>query len=651
MAEINSQIYNTIEGELVTSRSDDGSILSISSSTIKATDEHQFVELDSMLFYYSSPYLDDIMDTEFKELVPPQDLIDAQQSIIPPGMILISQSDWLATESLVLNLHEDLIVSKSYFDNEIYILKAENTSLDSIVKYVDQAASTILDKQIVKYSDPFSKHFPNNLSPENEKSFNEFWVVLNATRAVFDIPFSSIIESRVPIASRTSSYVDYTYEVVASMSAQNGIKPYVSKIITHETDVNYKTAYSDKYLFDSFYYGAYIFENPDTVTALLGERQYLLNVTKSLREEITRLHVILSGGGGGEGITVIPSIVTINENQEINCTLKYGALPYRIDNAPESEIAIASINGETLVIKGIKEGNTHLLIKDATVKNFATVGIIVSNKEVYFDENQFAKMSLTFVDYSGKFDVSDLGVTISHVTFPSGKYTWTHKPIWTPEQAEWKYIQEAKIPPGYIKIDFSKNIDPNDVEEIWYNENGPTFPYEDRKYVDVKLINNLNVANIDEKILYFGPPGNVSSNKQINITFRHYVENINTGNLILILKQDINSSWWWRYDDVTITVRSRLHPEKFNKQIRPPLYSQSDRSNEIQFTEVPPGLIDIIFSEELKPINVTKLEWYQDLFYYQPIDLPIPIIPFTTLTVEHLTNADSQLSISFKGDY
>jgi len=167
MAEINSQIYNTIEGELVTSRSDDGSILSISSSTIKATDEHQFVELDSMLFYYSSPYLDDIMDTEFKELVPPQDLIDAQQSIIPPGMILISQSDWLATESLVLNLHEDLIVSKSYFDNEIYILKAENTSLDSIVKYVDQAASTILDKQIVKYSDPFSKHFPNNLSPEN----------------------------------------------------------------------------------------------------------------------------------------------------------------------------------------------------------------------------------------------------------------------------------------------------------------------------------------------------------------------------------------------------------------------------------------------------------------------------------------------------
>ena len=106
MSEINSQTYLGFSGSFIPERDINGNLLSITSSQQILNDETQFFEVGTVLGYYTSSYLDDTVDKTFSELLFTDDNLNIR---IPPGAVLISESQLLELEETIILLESQVI--------------------------------------------------------------------------------------------------------------------------------------------------------------------------------------------------------------------------------------------------------------------------------------------------------------------------------------------------------------------------------------------------------------------------------------------------------------------------------------------------------------------------------------------------------------
>jgi len=126
---LNQQTYlSYYTSSLEPVRDENGNIISITSSEHPINEVSQFVERSSIYTYYTSSYLGQIFDFDFKELGVSSDERSNEPPVIPPNMLLISQSeyDYLTgtVSSLQIKVSELEIITGS-LEAQIVILEEQ----------------------------------------------------------------------------------------------------------------------------------------------------------------------------------------------------------------------------------------------------------------------------------------------------------------------------------------------------------------------------------------------------------------------------------------------------------------------------------------------------------------------------------------------
>lgn len=135
MAILNSETYlSYYTSSLEPVRDQNGNIISITSSEHQINEVEQFVERSSIYTYYTSSYLGQIFDFEFKELSVSSDEKTIQAADIPPGAIIISQSEY-----------DYLITTNSSLQIEVEQLKTVTGSLYETIDYLELTIESLLE--------------------------------------------------------------------------------------------------------------------------------------------------------------------------------------------------------------------------------------------------------------------------------------------------------------------------------------------------------------------------------------------------------------------------------------------------------------------------------------------------------------------------
>jgi len=134
MEVINNNTYITIEGPIEPIRDENGNIVSVTSSEHKINEVSQFVERNSIYNYYTSSYLEQILDLEFKELGVSSDEKTIEDATTPAGMLLISQSEY-----------DLLISSNSALQVEIEQLRVATGSLQETILSLESTIEFLID--------------------------------------------------------------------------------------------------------------------------------------------------------------------------------------------------------------------------------------------------------------------------------------------------------------------------------------------------------------------------------------------------------------------------------------------------------------------------------------------------------------------------
>ena len=134
MSIINSQTYLNFSGSIEPERDENGNILSITSSDTPLNIYTQFFEVGSTLKYYSSSNINQIVDTEFRELITSNNELIPN---IPEGAILISQSLLDEIEAYIFDLESQIIGYQTQIEDLNEITGSLNVLIDDLNNYIN----------------------------------------------------------------------------------------------------------------------------------------------------------------------------------------------------------------------------------------------------------------------------------------------------------------------------------------------------------------------------------------------------------------------------------------------------------------------------------------------------------------------------------
>jgi len=156
MSEINSQTYLGFSGSFIPERDVNGNLLSITSSQQILSDETQFFEVASALGYYTSSYLDDTIDKTFSELIFTDDNLNIR---IPPGAVLISESQLLEMEENIILLESQIIELYGEIEYLHNLTGSLYTEIEQLYEYINLllGGGTGSDPQITTTQLPYGK--------------------------------------------------------------------------------------------------------------------------------------------------------------------------------------------------------------------------------------------------------------------------------------------------------------------------------------------------------------------------------------------------------------------------------------------------------------------------------------------------------------
>jgi len=130
----NNTYTRYITSSLEPIRDENGNIISITSSQHAINEVSQFIERSSIYSYYTSSYLGQIFDFDFKEFGVSSDEKTVQFADIPPGAIIISQSEY-----------DYLISTNSSLQIEVEQLKTVTGSLQESIIYLEATIQYLLE--------------------------------------------------------------------------------------------------------------------------------------------------------------------------------------------------------------------------------------------------------------------------------------------------------------------------------------------------------------------------------------------------------------------------------------------------------------------------------------------------------------------------
>lgn len=131
---INNQTIYTITGSIEPQRDENGNIISITSSENQLNEVEQYVEQPSTYYYYTSSYLGQIFNFDFEELGVPSDEKSIEPATVPPGLLLISQSEY------------DYLLSSNYaLQIQVEQLNSTTGSLIETINSLEETINSLLE--------------------------------------------------------------------------------------------------------------------------------------------------------------------------------------------------------------------------------------------------------------------------------------------------------------------------------------------------------------------------------------------------------------------------------------------------------------------------------------------------------------------------